>query len=95
MIASNGSAFVGSYGFHVVAVNRAPENVAASYTVVDPATGASLVGSNVAIYGAAFASLGSFTVPASGSFLIRVHVYGSYGYGVGETSYEFFVKRGP
>ena len=68
---------------------------AAVLEVIDPATGASLVGSNTAILGATFASLGSFTVPARGSFLVRVRVYGSFGYGVGETSYEFFVRRGP
>jgi hypothetical protein len=136
--------FTGSYGFHVLAVNRAPENVAASYTVgdtvrgetispvgdideftstgtpgeqltlfdrltvtssldsalvleaIDPATGTSLVGGNVAIFGSsAFYSVGSFTVPASGAFIVRAHVYGEYGFGVGTTSYDFFVKRGP
>ncbi|HEY6209996.1 MAG TPA: hypothetical protein VIW28_13115 [Gemmatimonadales bacterium] len=134
--------FVGPYGFHVIAVNRAPEKVAASYTVgdtvrgetispvgdideftssgtpgeqltlfdrltatssldsaivlevIDPATGTSLVGSNVAIFGSStFFPVGSFTVPASGTFIVRAHVYGEWGYGAGETSYEFFVKR--
>ena len=134
---------VGAYGFHVVAVNRTPENVAAAYTVgdtvrgetispvgdideftssgtpgeqltlfdrltttasidsaivvevIDPATGTALMGSNTAVFGNTFYSVGSFTVPASGSFTVRAHVYGQAGYGVGQTSYEFFVKRGP
>ena len=62
--------------------------------VIDPATGASLVGSNVAIFGSsAFSTVGSFTVPASGTFKVRAHVYGVFGYGVGTTSYEFLVSR--
>jgi hypothetical protein len=61
--------------------------------VIDPASGASLVGSNVAIFGSsAFSTVGSFTVPASGTFKVRAHVYGVFGYGVGTTSYEFFVS---
>lgn len=136
--------FVGSYGFHVIAVNRAPENVAAAYTVgdtvrgetispvgdvdgftssgtpgeqltlfdrltatssldsaivlevIDPATGTSLVGSNTAVFGSSdFFPVGAFTVPVSGTFIVRAHVYGEHGYGVGTTSYDFFVKRGP
>ena len=140
--------FVGSYGFHVIAVNRAPENVPAAFAVgdtvrgesispagdideftssgtpgeqltlfdrltvpsapfnfdsalvlevIDPATGRSLVGGNAAILGSnTFYAVGSFTVPPSGSFIVRAHVYGEQGYGVGETApYEFFVKRGP
>ena len=136
--------FVGPYGFHVVAINRAPENSPAAYTVgdtvrgepisplgdideftssgtpgeqltlfdrltvtssldsaivlevIDPGTGTSLVGGNTAVFGSsAFFSVGSFTVPSSGTFVVRAHVYGEWGYGVGTTSYEFFVKRGP
>ena len=136
--------FVGPYGFHVVAVNRAPENGPAAYTVgdtvrgeaispvgdideftasgtpgeqltlfdrltatssldsaivlevVDPGTRTSLVGSNTAVFGSSpFFSVGSFTVPPSGTFIVRAHVYGEWGYGVGATSYEFFVQRGP
>jgi len=136
--------FVGTYGFHVVAVDRAPENGPAAYTVgdtvrgeaispvgdideftssgtpgeqltlfdrltatssidsaivlevVDPGTGTSLVGSNAAVFGSSsFFSVGSFTVPPSGTFIVRAHVYGEWGYGVGATSYDFFVRRGP
>ena len=136
--------FVGPYGFHVIAVNRAPENGPAAYTVgdtvrgetispvgdideftssgtpgeqltlfdrltatssldsaivlevIDPGTGTSLVGSNTAVFGSGpFFSVGSFTVPPSGTFIVRAHVYGEWGYGVGATSYEFFVQRGP
>jgi hypothetical protein len=136
--------FVGPYGFHVIAVDRAPESAAPTFTVgdtvrgetvspvgdideftstgtpgeqltlfdrltatssldsalvleiIDPATGTSLVGGNAAILGSStFYSVGSFTVPASGTFVVRAHVYGQWGYGVGETTtYEFFVKRG-
>lgn len=73
---------------------QASVDSAAVLEVIDVTSGASLVGSNVAIFGATFTSVGSFTVPASGAFLIRVRVYGQHGEGVGETSYEFFVKRG-
>jgi hypothetical protein len=136
--------FVGPYGFHVLAVNRAPESAPAAFAVgdtvrgetispvgdideftstgtpgeqltlwdrltatssldsalvlevIDPVTGKSLVGGNIAIMGSTFYSLGAFTVPASGAFMVRARVYGKWGYAVGETtSYEFFVKRGP
>lgn len=136
--------FAGPYRFHVLAVNRLPENVAPTFVVgdtvrgerlspvgdvdeftstgtgeqltlwdrltatssldsalvlevIDPATGTSLVGGNAAILGSSeFYSLGAFTVPASGTFIVRAHVYGEWGYAVGETTtYEFFVKRGP
>ena len=64
--------------------------------VIDPGTGASLVGGNTAVFGgSAFFPVGSFTVPASGAFIVRAHVYGAGGNGVGTTSYEFFVQRGP
>jgi len=64
--------------------------------VIDPGTGASLAGSNTAVFGgSAFFPVGSFTVPASGAFIVRAHVYGAGGNGVGTTSYEFFVQRGP
>ena len=140
----SGFRFVGPYGFHIVPVNRAPENNPAAYTVgdtvrgetidpvgdideftssgtpgevltpfvrllaqspldsavvlevIDPSTpGGALLGSNAAFFGATFGSPGSFTVPTGGSFLIRLHVFGEAGYGVGRTAYEFFVKRGP
>jgi hypothetical protein len=64
--------------------------------VIDPATGASLVGGNVAIFGSnTFFTVGGFTVPASGTFIVQAHVFGEQGYGVGTTSYEFLVTRGP
>jgi len=134
----------GSYDFQLIAVNRAPENNPATYTigdtvrsetispvgdldeftayatpgeqltlfdrllvqssidsaivieVVDPATGTSIMGGGTAVFGASgFVNVGSFTVPASGMFILRAHVYGEAGFGVGTTAYEFFVKRGP
>src|SRR6266576_4510 len=64
--------------------------------VIDPATGASLAGHGTAIFGSSqFFQVGTFTVPASGTFTLRARVYGESGYGVGQTAYEFFVKRGP
>ena len=64
--------------------------------VIDPGTGTSLVGSNTAVFGGStFFSVGWFTVPASGTFIVRAHIYGKDGFGVGTTSYDFFVKRGP
>jgi len=109
---------VGPYRFHVVAVNPAPENTAAAYTVgdtvrgetiapvadideftatgapgdqltlydrlttptalldsaivievIDPATGVSLAGHGAAVFGSStFYQIGTFTVPASGTF---------------------------
>ena len=64
--------------------------------VVDPATGTSIMGGGTAVFGASgFVNVGSFTVPASGMFILRAHVYGEAGFGVGTTAYDFFVKRGP
>ena len=134
----------GPYAFHVIAVNRAPENVPTAIAVgdtirgetispvgdideftstatpgeqlrllarlptgassgdsaivveaIDPATGTSLAGSNAATWGDTFWEVGTFTAPASGTFLVRTRVYGEWGYGVGVTTYEFLVKRGP
>jgi len=63
---------------------------------IDPATGASLAGSNAATWGATFWTVGTFIVPASGAFIIRARAYGEWGYGFGVTSqYEFLVKQGP
>ena len=64
--------------------------------VIDPATGVSLAGHGTAIFGSSqFYQVGTFTVPASGTFTLRARVYGEWGYAVGLTAYEFFVKRGP
>jgi hypothetical protein len=63
--------------------------------IIDPATGTSLVGGNIAILGSSdFYQIGSFTVPPNGTFIVRARVYGKFGYGVGQTApYEFVVKR--
>jgi len=132
--------FVGPYAFQLLALNRGPENVPATYTVgdtvrgeslfpsgdidefvasgtpgeqltpfyrlpsgptpasglialhvVDPATGSVLVGSNFAVLGNDFNSPGSFTVPATGSFVVRIRAY--YADDITTAPYEFFVRR--
>jgi hypothetical protein len=132
--------FVGPYAFQLLALNRGPENVPATYTVgdtvrgeslfpsgdidefiasttpgeqltpfyrlpsgptpasglialhvVDPATGSVLVGSNFAVLGNDFNSPGSFTVPATGSFVVRIRAY--YADDITTAPFEFFVRR--
>ncbi len=65
--------------------------------IVDPGTGAILWGYGAAYFGTSYGSTFSpFTVPASGSFVIRVRAYGYFeelGFGTG--GYEFFVRHVP
>ncbi len=68
-----------------------------SLHIVDPATGATLVGGGAAVFrsDSAFFSPGSFVVPASGAFVIRMR---SGGFALPETEhgtapYEFVVRR--
>ncbi len=64
--------------------------------VIDPTTGAVLVGKNVSAgYAWDFFSPGSFVVPPSGAFMIRVRGSGTFGDELATAPYEFFVKRGP
>jgi hypothetical protein len=46
-------------------------------------------------FGQAFGRVGSFAVPASGSFLIRVRGTGTWGEDITTAPYEFFIRRGP
>ena len=61
--------------------------------VVDPVTGAVLIGAGASLDSASsqFLSPGSFVVPASGTYVVRVHSYNN------DTAapYEFFVRQGP
>ncbi len=64
--------------------------------IIDPATGAILWGNGAAWIGTSFGTYASFTVPAGGTFRVRVRAYRFFqelGFGTG--GYEFFVKRGP
>jgi hypothetical protein len=63
--------------------------------VIDPASGQSMGSYGAAVFGSTFFPVAAFTVPASGTFIVRAHVYGKDGLGVGTTSYDFFVQRGP
>lgn len=137
---------LGPYGFRVIAINRAPENTAASYTVgdtvrgeaidplgdvdefmavgtpgerltpefrltadpvpfgglislhiVDPASGVILAGGGAAVFRSdpAFFSPGTFIVPSSGAFIVRMQ---SGGFALpemehGTAPYEFVVRR--
>ena len=75
---------------------QSPVDSALALEIIDPATGATLWGSGVAWTGTTFGTYGDFTVPAGGTFQVRVRAYRFFeelGFGVG--GYEFFVKRGP
>ena len=133
--------FAGGYKYRVVRVNRAPESVAAAYTVGDTVRGESLdapgdldeftssgspgetltpffrLTANAVpsgeiisleiidltsgdtlravnqVLAGQFQELGSFTVPSSGAFLVRVRGTWTFGDGVGTAPYEFFVKH--
>ncbi len=63
--------------------------------VVDPSTGANLAGGGWALFRetAEFLSPGNFTVPAGGTFIVRVKGYGSWGTGIATAPYEMLVKR--
>jgi hypothetical protein len=63
--------------------------------IVDPSSGAVLVGSGAATFAAnpEYFSPGSFTVPSGGGFIVRVHAYGSFGTWTATAPYEFFVRR--
>ncbi len=65
--------------------------------VVDPATGAVLVGWGASLYGASsvYLSPGSFVVPPAGTYVIRVRSGSLSDYLTGTAPYEFFVSRGP
>jgi len=136
----------GGYKVKVIRINRAPESVAAAYTVgdtvrgeaiapvgdvdefvatatpgailtplirltaspeplgggggitlevIDPATGDTLSGRGVSVISPQqqFVSLSSFTVPPSGSFIVRVRGSGFYGDELTTAPYEMSIKR--
>jgi hypothetical protein len=66
-----------------------------SLQIVDPATGAVLIGSNVAIFSSTptFFTPGQFTVPASGNYVVRVRAY--YDNDMTTAPYEFYVAPVP
>lgn len=88
----------GTPGEQVTLLSRLTTFSAADSAIVveafDPATGME-VGGNSATWGDTFWTVGTFTVPSSGTFRVRARVYGEWGYGVGLSSYEFALKRGP
>lgn len=67
--------------------------------VVDPATGNVLVGNNAGLTGGGptsnFFSPGTFVVPASGAYRVRVRAGALTPEDVGTAPYEFFVRSGP
>ena len=85
-----------SPSYHLTADPVPPEGLI-TLEIVDPATGAVLLGTGAALYRASpdYYSPGSFTVPPNGTFMVRVHSYGLFGTGTATAPYEFFVKRGP
>jgi hypothetical protein len=82
--------------YHLTA-DPAPAGGLISLEVVDPGTRAIIVGAGAAVYRSStqYFSPGSFVVPTGGTFIVRVHAYGSFGDNLGTAPYEFFVMRGP
>lgn len=74
--------------------NPVPSGARMTLEIVDPGTGAVLAGSGVSLVGTspAYSSLGSFVVPPSGTYVIRVRSGNSWGYEIGTAPYEFFVS---
>ena len=70
--------------------NPVPSGTLITLEVVDPATGNVLAGSGAALFGATpdFFSPGTFAVPPSGSYLVRVRAYDR---NLATAPYEFFV----
>jgi hypothetical protein len=77
--------------FYRLAAPTVPAGGSITLHVLDPASGAILVGNNYAAPGTSFFSPGSFTVPASGSFLIRIRSYPETS--VATAPYEFLFRR--
>jgi hypothetical protein len=77
--------------------NPVPNGELITLQVIDPTTGAVLVGAGVSLIAASpdFFSPGRFIVPAGGAYLIRIHGGGTFGDEVGTAPYEFFVRRAP
>jgi hypothetical protein len=82
--------------YHLTA-DPVPPGGLISLVIVDPASGTVLSGAGSALNGASavYFSRESFIVPPSGTFIVRVHAYESFGTGTATAPYEFFVKRGP
>lgn len=59
--------------------------------VVDPSTDSVLVGSNTGVLGTVFGTPGSFVVPASGTFVVRIRAF--YAGDITTAPYEFYVSR--
>lgn len=80
--------------FYRLTADPAPAGSLITLLVIDPATGAVLAGSGVAASAASvdFMTPGSFVVPASGHYLVRVRAYES---ALATAPYEFFVKAVP
>lgn len=77
--------------------NPTPVGRIITLEVVDPTTGTVLVGSNAGVTAASstFFSPGGFSVPAGGTYRIRVRAGGLFPDEVATAPYEFFVRSGP
>ncbi|MGH9260035.1 MAG: hypothetical protein ACRD08_09100, partial [Acidimicrobiales bacterium] len=74
-----------------------PAGAFIDFRIVDPTTGALLLSGFSLLGGspnAPYASPGTFTVPAGGTYVVRVHSGGSLGDLLGIAPYEFYAKRG-
>lgn len=80
--------------FYRLAADPAPSGDMITLEIVDPATGAVLTGSFAALLGSTpdFFSPGSFVVPASGSYMVRVRAYQR---DTATAPYEFYVAPVP
>jgi hypothetical protein len=76
--------------FYRMAAATAPPDGSIQLQVIDPATQAVLVGDGYAAVNTSFFTPGSFTVPASGNFLVRIRAYPATS--VTTVPYEFFIR---
>ncbi len=76
--------------FYRMAAATVPPDGSIQLQVIDPATQAVQVGNDYAAVDTSFFTPGSFTVPASGTFLVRIRAYPATG--VTTVPYEFVIK---
>ncbi len=78
--------------FRMTAPPVGPAGYGLTIEIINPATGDTLAGRGVQTFGQQFWQVGSFNVPAGGSFVIRVRGTGTFGEGLMTGPYEFVIK---
>ena len=76
--------------FYRMAATTVPADGSIQLTIIDPATDGVLIGSGYAAVNQAYFSPGSFTVPASGNFRVRIRAYPATS--VTTVPYEFVIR---